>query len=46
MTSASTAPVEIGRPETVEDVEPDVPGIVIVWYDPINLLTYVTWVVQ
>ena len=46
MTNASTAPVEIGRPETVEDVEADVPWIVIVWNDPINLMTYVTWVFQ
>lgn len=46
MTSASTAPVEIGRPETVEDVEPDVPWIVIVWNDPINLMSYVTLVLQ
>lgn len=46
MTSASTAPVEIGRPETVEDIEPDVPWIVIVWNDPINLMSYVTLVLQ
>ena len=46
MTSASTAPVEIGRPETVEDIEPDLPWIVIVWNDPINLMSYVTWVLQ
>jgi len=46
MTSANTAPVEIGRPETIEDIEADVPWIVIVWNDPINLMTYVTWVFQ
>jgi ATP-dependent Clp protease adaptor protein ClpS len=46
MTSSSTAPTEIGRPETVEDHETDVPWIVIVWNDPINLMTYVTWVFQ
>ena len=46
MTTASTAPVEIGRPETVQHTEPDVPWIVIVWNDPINLMTYVTWVFQ
>ena len=46
MTSASTAPVEIGHPETVDDIEADVPWVVIVWNDPINLMTYVTWVFQ
>ena len=46
MMRAGAAPVEVERPETVEDVEPDVPWIVIVWNDPINLMTYVTWVFQ
>ena len=46
MTSASTAPVEIGEPDTADDIEQDVPWIVIVWNDPINLMTYVTWVFQ
>lgn len=46
MTTMSTAPVEIGRPETVEHVEEDVPWIVIVWNDPINLMSYVTLVLQ
>jgi ATP-dependent Clp protease adaptor protein ClpS len=46
MTSVSTAPVEIGHPETVDDIETDVPWVVIVWNDPINLMTYVTWVFQ
>ena len=27
-----------------EVLEPDLPWIVIVWNDPINLMTYVTWV--
>jgi ATP-dependent Clp protease adaptor protein ClpS len=42
----STAPVEIGRPKAVEDIVPEVPWIVIVWNDPINLMSYVTWVFQ
>jgi ATP-dependent Clp protease adaptor protein ClpS len=46
MTSASTAPVEVERPDTADDIEQDVPWIVIVWNDPINLMTYVTWVFQ
>lgn len=46
MTRVSTAPVEIGRPEAVLHNVPDVPWIVIVWNDPINLMSYVTWVFQ
>ena len=46
MIRAGTAPVEVERPETIDEVEPDVPWIVIVWNDPINLMTYVTWVFQ
>jgi ATP-dependent Clp protease adaptor protein ClpS len=42
----STAPVEVDRPESDEVVEPDLPWIVIVWNDPINLMSYVTWVFQ
>ena len=44
MTSASTVPVEVERPDAADDIEQDVPWIVIVWNDPINLMTYVTWV--
>jgi ATP-dependent Clp protease adaptor protein ClpS len=40
----STAPVEIDRPVGDEVHEPDLPWIVIVWNDPINLMAYVTWV--
>jgi ATP-dependent Clp protease adaptor protein ClpS len=42
----STAPTTIDEPTVDEVVEPDVPWIVIVWNDPINLMTYVTWVFQ
>ena len=42
----SVAPVEVERPEAGEAAEPDVPWIVIVWNDPINLMSYVTWVFQ
>ena len=41
-----TAPVEVDRPVGNEVIEPDLPWIVIVWNDPINLMTYVTWVFQ
>ena len=44
--AASVAPVEIDRPETGEDVTPDIPWVVIVWNDPINLMTYVVFVFQ
>jgi ATP-dependent Clp protease adaptor protein ClpS len=40
----STTPVRIERPETGEVAEPEFPWIVIVWNDPINLMSYVTWV--
>jgi ATP-dependent Clp protease adaptor protein ClpS len=46
MMKTGTAPVEVGRPEADEDIEPDIPWVVIVWNDPINLMTYVTWVLQ
>jgi ATP-dependent Clp protease adaptor protein ClpS len=41
-----TAPVEVDRPADEVVVTPDVPWIVIVWNDPVNLMTYVTWVFQ
>jgi ATP-dependent Clp protease adapter protein ClpS len=43
---ATTAPVELERPTSDEDVEPDVPWIVIVWNDPVNLMSYVVYVFQ
>ena len=39
---ASVAPAEVVRPEVV--VEPDVPWVTIVWNDPVNLMSYVTYV--
>jgi len=41
-----TAPVEVDRPAGDEVVEPDRPWLVIVWNDPINLMSYVTFVFQ
>jgi ATP-dependent Clp protease adaptor protein ClpS len=41
-----TAPVETERPETGEVVRPDRPWVVVVWNDPINLMSYVTYVFQ
>ncbi len=40
------APVQIEEPDIGEVVLPDVPWIVIVWNDPINLMSYVTFVLQ
>ena len=40
------APVEVERPEVDEVVVPDRPWLVIVWNDPINLMSYVTYVFQ
>ena len=40
------APVEVDRPDVSEVVDPDTPWIVLVWNDPINLMSYVTWVLQ
>jgi ATP-dependent Clp protease adaptor protein ClpS len=36
----------IGQPDTDEVVEPDRPWVTIVWNDPVNLMSYVTWVFQ
>ena len=43
---ATTLPVETRRPETGEDVTEDIPWIVLVWNDPVNLMSYVTYVFQ
>ena len=44
--STGTVPVEVDRPSSDDVVLPDRPWIVIVWNDPINLMSYVTWVFQ
>jgi ATP-dependent Clp protease adaptor protein ClpS len=44
--SLSVAPVEIKEPDIDEVVTPDKPWVVIVWNDPINLMSYVTFVLQ
>ena len=46
LASSSTAPVEIDRPSGHEVSIPDLPWLVIVWNDPINLMSYVTYVFQ
>jgi ATP-dependent Clp protease adaptor protein ClpS len=41
-----TAPVEVEEPDVDIVVDADIPWIVIVWNDPINLMSYVTFVFQ
>ena len=43
---SSTAPAELDLPTDETDVRPDRPWIVIVWTDPINLMSYVVFVFQ
>jgi ATP-dependent Clp protease adaptor protein ClpS len=40
------APVETERPLTDESLAHDFPWLVVVWNDPINLMSYVTFVFQ
>lgn len=42
----TTAPVEVQQPGTGESESTDRPWIVLVWNDPINLMSYVTLVFQ
>lgn len=46
MTRASTAPAELDAPVGDAEVAPDHPWIVLVWNDPINLMSYVAYVFQ
>ena len=45
-TTVTIAPERVERAETDEDVDPDRPWVTIVWNDPINLMSYVTYVFQ
>ena len=40
------APARVDEPGADDFVEPDRPWVVIVWNDPINLMSYVTFVFQ
>jgi len=44
--AADVAPVEIGEPSIDTNLDIDQPWIVLVWNDPINLMSYVTYVLQ
>ena len=46
MVCVTTAPVELERPSTDREVAPDVPWVTVVWNDPVNLMSYVTFVFQ
>jgi ATP-dependent Clp protease adaptor protein ClpS len=40
------APVEIEKADVDAVVEPDLPWVTIVWNDPVNLMSYVTYVFE
>ena len=42
----SLSPAEVQSPETGEVAAPDLPWVTIVWNDPVNLMSYVTFVFQ
>ena len=44
--TTATVPVEVDRPSAQDVVVPDRPWLVICWNDPINLMSYVTYVFQ
>jgi ATP-dependent Clp protease adaptor protein ClpS len=44
--ASDVAPVEIDEPSIDTTIEIDRPWIVLVWNDPINLMSYVTYVLQ
>ncbi len=46
MGTVTTAPdaTTVERPETEEVVQPELPWVTIVWDDPVNLMSYVTFV--
>ncbi|HVE63162.1 MAG TPA: ATP-dependent Clp protease adapter ClpS [Mycobacteriales bacterium] len=46
MSTPTIAPQRVDRPEQDEDVRGDRPWVTIVWNDPINLMSYVTYVLQ
>ena len=46
MATLSAAPAEVEEVESDAAVTPDVPWVTIVWNDPVNLMSYVTFVFQ
>lgn len=46
MTETTVAPQRVDETGVEETAQPDRPWLVIVWNDPVNLMSYVTWVLQ
>lgn len=46
MSLASIAPAELDQPVADPVTAPDVPWVTLVWNDPVNLMTYVSFVFQ
>jgi len=44
--ASTLSPVEVDQPVDDTTVDPDRPWVVIVWNDPINLMSYVSYVFQ
>lgn len=44
--SATAVPVEVEEPRVEETLRPATPWVTIVWNDPVNLMSYVTYVFQ
>jgi ATP-dependent Clp protease adaptor protein ClpS len=42
----SVSPAEVQSPDTRAETERDLPWVTIVWNDPVNLMSYVTYVFQ
>src|SRR5512143_3189238 len=42
----SVAPAEIEQADVESELAPDVPWVTIVWNDPVNLMSYVTYVFE
>ena len=42
----SVAPAEVDLPWSAEEITPDLPWLTIVWNDPINQMSYVTYVFE
>jgi ATP-dependent Clp protease adaptor protein ClpS len=46
MTAATVAPDRVDQPDVDEVGQPDHPWQVVVWNDPVNLMSYVVWVLR
>ena len=46
MSQTIEAPIEVGEPDAADDFDHDRPWVVLVWNDPINLMSYVTLVLR